>query len=478
MLIFLLIGSISSVPVCKISWAAETEAEELVITAGQNKVIRLKGLDRVAVGDTKIADVSVMADGEQVLITAKKVGTTSLILWTAAGSESRAIRVVSGDPNKVLSEVQAIMGTVEGINARVVGDKVILEGNALTYDDFNKIARIIKMYPQVQSFVQMSPLARQSYVDQINDAMKKAGLVSVAARMAGKKIFLEGEVATKKELENAGLIAAALMENPKNDLINLVKMVASKTTIQLDVEFVEISTSDIKEIGINWGDALTVNADLSLGRMVGPGSTSFTGPLNIAANYSARLNLMKTNGKARTLAKPRLICASGQKATFLAGGELPIPLITAQSSSVQYKEFGIRLTFEPIANETTQEISTSLEIESSDIDDSTTVMGVPGFLTRRVTSSMSTQSGNTVALSGLISNNTSKNIDKMPGLGDIPVLGELFKSRKFNARDTELIVFVTPAIITTGGEKDKNLHESTQDKIEKTGEELKFKLMD
>ncbi len=455
-------------------------SQQININVGENKVITVESLDRVAVGDSDIADVKALSDGKQLLITGKSKGTTNLILWTSSGEETRTIKVVSVDPKKVFSDVSQLLQEVEGISVTLVGDYVIVDGETITGRDYERVQKVANLYPQVKTLLQRGYGQSELYVAEINKALSKAGLVGVEARTTGTKIFLEGNVATKDDLKNASSIAEAFIDKPSEDLVNIVKVGGSRTIIQMNLEFVEINKTDLKNLGVKWGDALDIGASASISGPLGPvsGPRTFGGPLNISANYGVALNLMKQKGTARILAKPKVMTVSGQKATFLAGGEVPIPLITANSSTVQYKEFGLRFIFEPEANPVTGDVYSKIEVEMSDIDRSTNVQGVPGFLTRRVDTYLAAKSGQTVALSGLIRAETSKTVNKMPGFGSIPILGELFKSRKFNERQSELVVFVTPHIIESGDQKNIEIVEQGKASYEKADKDVKFSILD
>jgi pilus assembly protein CpaC len=155
-----------------------------------------------------------------------------------------------------------------------------------------------------------------------------------------------------------------------------------------------------------------------------------------------------SRGKAWVLAQPKLSAKSGSNATFLVGGEVPIvvPSVLGQTQ-IEYKEYGIRLNINPTVNSSNQ-VNTSIMAEVSRIDPSVSVQGVPGFLTRRVETELNVNADQTIVISGLLDREASKAVDKMPLLGDIPVLGKLFRSDGFRGNKTELVIFVTPRIVS------------------------------
>jgi pilus assembly protein CpaC len=138
------------------------------------------------------------------------------------------------------------------------------------------------------------------------------------------------------------------------------------------------------------------------------------------------------------------VCASGKKASFQAGGEIPIPRTDSEGRvSVTWKPYGIILEVAP-AIHSEGHIQVQLRSEVSMVDHANAIEGVPGILTRKVETHLSLETGQTIVLSGLVHSDDAKNIQKVPLLGDIPIFGELFKSHSFKKRETELIVFLTP----------------------------------
>ena len=145
--------------------------------------------------------------------------------------------------------------------------------------------------------------------------------------------------------------------------------------------------------------------------------------------------------------------------------------------TVQYKQYGIILNISPVTDGEGF-ISTSVEVEVSAVDQSVQVLGIPGFTTRRAETEMNVQAGETMVIAGLVSHDDAKNIDKVPGLGQIPILGELFKSREFVAKETELIVLVTPQLIESGGKLNKKHIYRFGEMNTQIDERINFDIMD
>lgn len=270
----------------------------------------------------------------------------------------------------------------------------------------------------------------------------------------------------------------------------------AKQTILIKAKLIEVKKSALRDIGIDWADAIQGPVFGTLSefvtnphyRVVPQGIEGIQGlPLELGTsnNYFALttvvdsvIRMLVNNGDARLLAEPTLTCIDGGAADFLVGGEVPIPVQNQDGAlNVIFKEFGIILNVEPRTN-TSGLIRTKVNVEVSSVDKGIEVLGIPGFATRKTNTEMNVQSGESMVISGLFSSEDAKTVVKVPGLGQIPVLGELFKSRQFRRGETELVVLVTPQIIKADSEPVKAGVQQYEDLRKKSDEALKFKLMD
>jgi len=260
--------------------------------------------------------------------------------------------------------------------------------------------------------------------------------------------------------------------------------------VRLRVRMVEFRKSALGRLGVDWSDGTAGPTFASVGDAVGsdlfrPASEGF-GPLpnvvqpfstyfGIAANVTSRINFLASNGDAVTLAEPVLSSVSGGSASFLAGGEVPYPSVGANGQTVvQFKEYGIRLDVSPVIDEAGN-VRTVVRTEISQIDPAVTVQGAPGLLTRRAETEVNVRSGETIVISGLLSAEHSKDIDRVPGIGRLPVIGALFRSRNVRDAVSELAIFVTPEVIEPGGalgERDGRLREASGARLSRARESL------
>ena len=280
------------------------------------------------------------------------------------------------------------------------------------------------------------------------------------------------------------------------EMAPLADVLQARPTILIKAKLIEVKKSALRDIGIDWADVANgpVFATLSefvtnpYYRVTPPGFAQGDGlPLQLGTsnNYFALttvvdsvIRLLVNNGDARMLAEPTLTCIDGGEADFLVGGEVPIPVQNQDGAlNVIFKEFGIILNVAPHTNDTGL-IRTKVNVEVSSVDKGIEVLGIPGFATRKTSTEMNVQSGETMVISGLFSSEDAKTVVKVPGLGSIPVLGELFKSRQFRRGETELVVLVTPQVIGPDSEPVRAAVQQFDTLKEKSNAALKFKLMD
>ncbi|MDD3576295.1 MAG: pilus assembly protein N-terminal domain-containing protein [Atribacterota bacterium] len=402
-----------SVPVFSADAPALPDA--VTMYAGQALVRSAPGsLLRVAVGNGKLVEVRVLGRRQMVII-ANQAGDTSLQLWMRDGSRrSIDLHIVSGNTDQVAELVRTLLKASKAVSVNTVGGNVVLSGVNLTQEDVAQIAAIKKVYPQVLDFTQ-------------------ANAVQMKPMVMMKVRIMEFD---KSALHQIGIKWDSVIDGPGGALAHDF---ASNSLYRM-------TPSSFGGIGAN---GAAVNLPLSLS-----GTPAFFG---LVTSITSKINLMMQTGNAWELATPQLAARSGGTADFLVGGEVPIPIAQGLGqTSVEYKPYGIKLHIEPVVS-STGDISTTIKAEISHIDPSVTVQGYPGFLTRKASTEVNVHEGQTIVISGLVDSSASKTIDKVPGLGQIPVLGELFRSRDFKSKRSDLVIFVTPYLVTPDAPLNKAL---------------------
>jgi pilus assembly protein CpaC len=331
----------------------------------------------------------------------------------------------------------------------------------------------------------------------MNDALARAipDARDLRASSAGQAVVLTGEVQRATDIEHAEQIARGVAGNEAVPIVNLLR-VTGDNQVQLEVSFAEVSRTALKQIGINmWAKDSAMNPQWT-GGLLSPGtvppglipqlSTNTSGgaqsdTLTNAGGlpiiqtplagtfgavfatatgskfpFSAALSVLAQRGFARTLAEPTLVALSGQSASFLAGGEFPIPLPQALGQvSVDFKKFGVELQFLPTV--VGNIIQLKLGATVSDVDPTLGIrlasVTVPGLTERHSDTTVRLRDGDSFAIAGLLSDRVRSQIDKVPGLGDLPVIGLLFRSTSYQREESELLVVVTVHLVRPNGEK-------------------------
>jgi pilus assembly protein CpaC len=383
-----------------------TDAEavaEIEMFVGESRVFPAPKVARVAVGNGSLLTAAAL-DNREVILFANQMGTSSLFIWNEDGNYQRLkINIVPGDTGRIARELAAFIKSIPNAKASVIGSNVVIEGEGLSDADAARIAELNKRYPQIVNFT---------------------------------------------------------------DKLGWEKMVL------LDVKVVEFPISELREIGMKWGatggaavaglwspgrrgsqGGLQVNIDaggLPITSSSGGGAMPVPSGLNVLSGINlglnAKLNLLAQDGRATILAQPQLSARNGSPASFLAGGEYPYTVSTFAGSSVQFKPYGVKLDIVPYVTGNGN-VRATLETEVSNLDSSVSTSAGPAISTRKAKTEFNVKSGDTLVIAGLISRKTSANVDKVPLLGDLPVLGALFRSKRFQNDETELVVMVTPTVI-------------------------------
>src|SRR5467141_82123 len=192
---------------------AQPEGGVITLGVGQQKVLQLGNVARVAIGEPEVADVRQVGGGGELLITGVGEGRTSLLVWRQNDARLSYLVVVRRqDPKELVSEVRTLLGDREGIQVRVVGDRVFLDGETVTIGDYERVTQILQLYPSVKSFVRASGSARKLAAEALNRALQKNGLRGVSAAALGGSLVLEGSVESPEDLRKLDLLTRATGE--------------------------------------------------------------------------------------------------------------------------------------------------------------------------------------------------------------------------------------------------------------------------
>ncbi len=387
----------------------DNEAVELLL--GELHSIPGDKLVRVAIDNPDIADVD-RVSGNEIFIVGKSLGETNLRIWDANGNPRRV-------PIMVFEE------NLPSLGSRI--NKILVD---LGVQDLR--------------------------VEVKNDE---------------KKVYIYGSV----KPEQKEIVTKALEPFNRN-IVNLTTVYEERGLVQVDVQILEISKSGQEELGFSWMDALQFRENPYLA------GTGTTGQIITTLDRIAKFNtlfsvgewsrdvlqtslkLLETEGKLKVLSRPKLVCLSGKEASFLVGGEVPIVSENFSNSgssntSVEYKQYGISLKISPTITKD-QKIKLSINTEVSDVE-LTAAKGaaqvnetlfIPAFTKRNTQTELYLKDQQTVFIGGLIKSKTEESLDKFPWLNTIPILGMFFRSHTNNKDETELVISLTPKIVTDEGD--------------------------
>ncbi len=384
------------------------EPQKLSLTMGKSVILSSpEPVKRVSLGSQEVADAIVLTP-RQISVIGKAPGVTNLILWGADDNISTILDIqVSPDVSRLGEMIQKIL-----------------------------------------------PEEKNLHIDATHDSLT-----------------LSGTVSSTSSLSQA--LALAEVHSPKDGkVVNLLE-VEGVQQVMLEVRVAEVSHSLLRKLGVNWSYfsssgkiGINMLGNLTSLNKVNVPSTSTEQIISSAINYlftfskggttwAVFIDALKETGLVKVLASPTLITLSGKPASFLAGGEIPIPVpqstgLGTNTITIEYKPFGVSLTFTPIVLGSRKiNMLVAPEVSAPDFTNSLQLSGfiVPSFATRRVSTNIELDDGQSFVIAGLLQDDTRKIISKYPLLGDIPILGAVFRSTSWQRNETELIVIATPRLV-------------------------------
>jgi len=409
--------------------AATTDRQTLDLKLGGSDLIKTaQPFRRVSIADPTIADVVVLSPRE-IYVFGKKVGYTSMILWDEEKSKTLLDVIVSLDLTGLKHKLNQLYPD-QPIEVYGSETGVVLSGTVTGPEVVEQVLRLTQTFlPKISEGKKGSDGTGRSGMG-ITNLLKVGGI---------QQVMLEVKFAEVTRSSGKDWQAALGLVNQGKDL----KAVTGVGGLDVGAD----GTLPIAQQG---------SLLLNFAGLAGDGAASIF--VNID-NLTTALRFLEVEGLARTLAEPRLVTQSGQEASFLAGGEFPIPVVQGgntggNSVTIEYKEFGVGLRFTPIVM-SDGKISLRVAPSVSDIVSTSRVptgivglgIQVPSLSTRKLETSVQLYDGQTLALAGLLQDNMRESVSKIPGLGDIPILGPLFRSTSYQNEKTDLLVSVTPHLV-------------------------------
>jgi pilus assembly protein CpaC len=439
--VFLLAGTLAG------AGAQSQPTPTITVTVNKSLVFRLaEKAKRVSVSQPAVADVLVVAPS-QLLINGKNVGTTSLIIFDDKGEVSNFDLIVEPDITALRARLRSVFPN-EKIEISTSGPALVLRGEVSNETVYDRVLEIATTFlpPRPPSAV-----AGTSTTVTVNPSRYKP---TVGSGFSGG-----GQLAFE---DSPDMTSVNRFTNRKTEGIVDLLVIKEIRQIELDVVVAEVSMTKAREIGFNFrytGPTQVTGATVTQGSVSDTGSSptvglpAFLGAANAAFTYvngaytlSALYRMLQNKDIAEILAQPRLVIKNGRSGQFLSGGELPIVQTLADTSTTEFKEFGVRLGFVPTIT-WSDRIDLFVLPEVSEPNTSLVVNGVPAITVKRALSRVEIKEGESLIIGGLLDRRIVKDLAKFPILGDVPILGTLFRSTRFRNLESELIFVITPRIV-------------------------------
>ncbi|MEZ5645219.1 MAG: type II and III secretion system protein family protein [Burkholderiaceae bacterium] len=401
------------------------------LTIGKSTLLRMPSeVTRISLGNPTVADVTLISPTELYLL-GKTYGSTNLIVWRKGGGATAIDVNVNIDYKRMEAKLRELLPGETGIQVRPAADSVILTGT-------------------------VSSAAKAMAAEEIANAfVRDVNKSLVLPVVAGDN---RAESGTAMRIATSGGSAAARTAGAR--VVNLLS-VAEAQQVMLEVVVAEVSKTLMDKLGVNLFSTRNSGSwTYGITSSFGGDGRGVVSAIKELGKSIINIDAEKSDGVVKILAEPNLVAISGQEASFLAGGKIFIPVARENNATggttitLEEKEFGVGVKFTPTVLDGGR-VHLKVAPEVSELSQTgtpfTTIAGVtailPSFTTRRAATTVQLMDGQSLAIAGLIKNNARQALDALPGLGEIPVLGALFRSNEFQGDRTELMFVITPRLV-------------------------------
>jgi Flp pilus assembly secretin CpaC len=439
----------------------------LALRTGQSLVIPTPGLSRVAVGDGRIAGVVPIGNGE-IVVNGKSAGRTTLFVWSKGVRLTYDVTVSEQDLENMRKMLASSIGD-PNVHVNGFEHSIVVEGSVATGDQLVHLGEILSRFDSLASankytIVNTVTVARPLGPLQSQLASDPSTAAVRVDRDLKGNLIVSGQVPNRTTAEHV-LAQVRTLAGPYLAVDGkVIDRLESATTSQISVKvyILEVDETALRNLGINLQSATFQpgGTTFTLGTPqfpvvespVPPGKALTIGAFFRSVTLAPTLNLILTSGHAKLLSSPDLVTLPGREANFLVGGQIPIPYASGpQQIAIQYKDFGVQLKVTPtILGDGGVETVIAPEVSDLDFADGVTLNGfvVPALKTSRLSTDVVTKPGESIVMGGLLRRIETRNINKIPLLGDIPILGKLFRSTQYQNQQSDVVFVMTPEILT------------------------------
>jgi pilus assembly protein CpaC len=448
--------------------AARAESvKQISLRSGHSVILETPGLSRVGVGDRDIAGVVPLGNSE-VVINGKSTGRTTVFVWMGGHHITYEVTVTEQTMDDLARMLRASISAPD-VTMVTFDHSIVVNGTVPTIEDSLRIDDVLKRFDKVaeaDKYTLVNAVAvSQPLGDVVPEVSHIVGVSQFRVDRDGKgNLIVSGRVAdegvAEKVLERVRAHAGAYLAADGK----IIDRLAVDNTTQVDVKVyvLEVDLTAMTQLGIHLQSGVPDPLNPGTYILSPPSFPALETPqppgkaLNIGSFYrttvlAPTLDLILTGGHARVLSSPDLVTMPGQLATYLVGGEIPIPFASGpQQIAIEYKDYGVSLKVTPtILPNGSVESVINPDISDLDYQNAVRINGffIPALRTSRLSTDVVTRSGESIVLGGLMRRLEQKNIDKIPLLGDIPILGQLFRSTAYQKQETDLVFVMTPQVL-------------------------------
>lgn len=398
--------------------------ESLSLALYKSGIVDLeKTPSQISVGNPGIADILILR-GTQVHVIAKALGSTNVVFWDRSNTIFATVDIeVTHDLASLKQKLFTLMPK-ENIGVYSAQENLVLKGSVTSAVNLQAALDIAR-----------------SYLPECIDA------TSSAADDAGNTVSVDGKSTNAESCKKADVINLMNVGGSQQVMLEVKIAEMSRTFLRnLDTDLTILNFNDASQLGVINGGAPSIAPSVdSFNPFIPtiPDKGLFFSKLLGNDYFQVAMEISRSKGLSKILAEPTLTTLTGRQAKFISGGEFPITVATRDGVEVIYKEFGVIVDFLPTILDDSR-ISLDLDIGVSDLRLGQLVGGYPIIDKRGASSTVELKNGQTIGIAGLIQDDLAENFSRLPGLGDIPILGTLFRSQNFQSGQTELVMFVTP----------------------------------
>jgi pilus assembly protein CpaC len=438
----------------------------LSVASGHSVLLQTPGITRVAVGDNHIAGVLPIA-ASQLVVNGKAPGRTTMFVWEGGRRLDYEINVTEQSMDDL---AQMLRSSIDEPNVQVISfrDSVVVRGTVADGAHFTSLSDVLSRfgeYSKKQSYTIVNAVTVEHPLGELQrDLAKVDGANYVRVDVDGKgNVIVSGHVrdtvVAQAILQRAkGLAGTYLGVDGK-----LIDRMSTDQNSQIDIKVyvLEVDRTAMKDLGVQLQSAvfhpdgtytLAPPSFPAVEQPQSPGGALKVGAFFRTVTLAPTLNLLVTEGHARVLSAPDLVTTPGNKATFLVGGSFPIPFATGLGQiSIQYQPFGVQLNVTPtLLGNGAVEANITPDISDLDFADGVLQNGfiIPALKESKLSTDIITQPGESIIMGGMVRRVENRTIQKVPLLGDIPILGQLFRSTNYQNNQSDIVFVMTPQVIT------------------------------